>query len=100
MSAGDLSKASPRPWRAEGWEQIIVNDRDGLTLAIAPGAGELGTAKANAALIVAAVNNFDGLVSVLRSAENWFGELGHDDGAQGLLDDIRLALAKAAGGAA
>jgi hypothetical protein len=35
------------------------------------------------------------LLAVVESAACWFGELGNDDGAQGLLDDLRAAIAKA-----
>jgi hypothetical protein len=47
----------------------------------------------NARLIAAAPD----LLAVCRSAANWFGELGNDDGAQGLLDDLLAAIAKAEG---
>jgi hypothetical protein len=50
---------------------------------------------ANATKIVEQGDRESVLVSVLKSAENWFGELGNDDGAQGLLDDIRDAIANA-----
>lgn len=52
-----------------------------------------GEAAANACLVEAAPE----LLAALKAAENWFGELGNDDGAQGLLDDIRSTIAKAEG---
>lgn len=47
--------------------------------------------EANAKLIAAAPD----LLAVAKAAACWFGELGNDDGAQGLLDDLRAAIAKA-----
>jgi hypothetical protein len=44
------------PWRAEGWENLVVNAADGATLSLAAGprGAELAELKANAALIAAA----------------------------------------------
>lgn len=35
------------------------------------------------------------LIRAVAAAVNWFGELGNDDGAQGLLDELRAAMRKA-----
>ena len=46
---------SPAPWRAEGYRQTVVNDRDGNTLALYPAHDRTAeTAQANARLIAAA----------------------------------------------
>lgn len=45
------------PWRAEGWQGIVVNDADGNTLAVCPGnirQDGLEVIKANARLLAAA----------------------------------------------
>ena len=44
---------SNKPYRAEGWENTVVNDADGNTLCLFPG-GTLEEAKANAVLFAAA----------------------------------------------
>ena len=52
---------SKKPYRAEGWENIVVNDADGNTLVACAGA-TLEEAKANAALFAAAPDMFSALL--------------------------------------
>lgn len=47
---------TPGPWKAEGWENLVVNCAEGYTLTLAAGRKDssLGELKANARLIAAA----------------------------------------------
>jgi hypothetical protein len=47
---------TPGPWKAEGWENLVVNNADGYTMTLAAGGKGAGLAelKANARLIAAA----------------------------------------------
>ena len=47
---------APGPWRAEGWQGIIVNDSTGATLAVAPAGHDytLEQIKSNARLMASA----------------------------------------------
>lgn len=52
-----MSKHTPGPWVATGWEEIVVNAPNGNTLCLAPSDSKdctLETIKANARLIAAA----------------------------------------------
>lgn len=52
-----MTKHSPAPWRAEGWNNLIVNDVNGNTIITCPGAAaraDIEEYKANARLIAAA----------------------------------------------
>jgi hypothetical protein len=51
---------SRKPYKAEGWENIVVIDADGNTWCACPGA-TLAEAKANAALIASAPKMLDTL---------------------------------------
>lgn len=82
------------------WEvpvQVGSQDNGGNIIAIVSMGGNGATSstkesvEANACLIAAAPD----LLRVVQSAAGWFGELGNDDGAQGLLDDLRAAIRKA-----
>jgi hypothetical protein len=47
---------TPGPWKAEGWEDLVVNSADGCTMTLAAGGKGAGLAelKANARLIASA----------------------------------------------
>ena len=45
---------SKKPYKAEGWGNVVVNDADGNTLVACVGSSTLEEAKANAALFAAA----------------------------------------------
>lgn len=102
----DNPDIAPGPWRAEGWEYLVVNDANGNTLALVPGGNYgLKTAKATAALMAAA---FD-LLKELERVERIIGPLFEPYGAAArqakgkitpayqLLLDMRAAIAKAKG---
>ena len=63
---------APGPWRAEGWENLVVNDANGNTIALMPGANYgLKTAKATAALMSAAFDlliQLEGLVGQIEAS--------------------------------
>lgn len=94
-----MSKHTPGPWAVHGdIGTLIGSDDRKMMLAevlykhvVTEWGRPLDEAQANARLIAAAPD----LLAVVESAANWFGELGNDDGAQGLLDDLRAAIAKA-----
>ena len=85
---------TPAPWSEgmDGNSRVYgpdgMGEHSGLVANVFKGRG-------NVKLIAAAPD----LLAVVKMAANWFGELGNDDGAQGLLDDLRAAIAKAEGGA-
>lgn len=88
---------TPGPWKAEGWESVVVNDANGNTLVLMPGASYgLAAVKANAALIAAAPD----LLAACKAVEDaWTGgESGDWRGALDLaLGMARAAIAKARG---
>lgn len=57
------------PWRAEGWENLIVNDKNGFTIVCAPGYGDLTDMKQTAKLISAAPELLEALVELVERAE-------------------------------
>lgn len=97
---------TPGPWACEGYQ--IVSAAPGLfevgadggigavpiaTLCLGLRSPTHGYTGCNALLLAAAPE----LLAACKSAACWFGELGNDDGAQGLLDDLRAVIAKAEG---
>ena len=68
---------SKKPYRAEGWENIIVNDADGNTLVACAGS-TIEEAKANAALFAAAPDLLDALIDLHNAAKNFPNELHKD----------------------
>ncbi len=93
-----MTQHTPGPWVATGFEGIVVNASDGLTLALAPGQpGNLPQMKANAALIAAAPD-------MLAALEAIMGESSRDDDDHDVIATIqgicRAIIAKAKGGAA
>ncbi|MDB5241412.1 MAG: hypothetical protein JWP57_2037 [Spirosoma sp.] len=63
----------PGPWVAEGWENVIVNDSKGNTLALSPGGGEdvpLSEVKANASLIAAAPDLLESLILSIKESQS------------------------------
>lgn len=101
------TKHTPGPWKAEGWNEIVVNSAEGYTLALAPSgrkSSSLEEIRANACLIAAAPD----MVDALKWAESCFFPLIHANSleqrehaskdAAHALERIRAALAKAEGG--
>ena len=94
-----MSKHTPGPWKAEGWESVVVNDTNGNTLVLMPGASYgLAAVKANARLIAAAPD----LLAACKAVDDaWTG--GENGDWRGALDRAlgmaRAAIAKAEGGA-
>ena len=80
---------SKKPYKAEGWENIVVNNADGNTLCLFPG-GTLEEAKANAALFAAAPDLLDALVDALEVIGSW-GEDGDPAWAERAKETIRKA---------
>jgi hypothetical protein len=82
-----MSKHTPSPWKAEGWENIVVNSVNGNTLVACPGDGPntpLEEIKANARLIAAAPELLEALRAMRLSfkdlpreyIENWKDRVG------------------------
>lgn len=87
------SKHTPGPWRAEGWNGVVVNDSIGNTLAVFPsGDGQVETAKANAKLIAAAPVLLESL-QALMTMEALILE--HRPAAVYTIEAARAAIAKA-----
>lgn len=102
------AKHTPEPWVAtvnsQNGEHCIEQDgsvfQEPTEIALLQFSEEVDRER-----IVACVNACKGinpeavpdLLAVVKSAANWFGELGNDDGAQGLLDDLNAAITKAEG---
>ena len=92
---------TPGPWEKQNGDGFEVNSSgtewSAICACIPNNLGKravgLEETEANAYLSAAAPE----LLAACRSAASWFGELGNDDGAQGLLEDLRAALAKADG---
>ena len=80
---------SKKPYRAEGWENIVVNDADGNTLVACAGS-TIEEAKANAALFAAAPDLLDALVDALEVIGSW-GEDGDPAWAERAKETIRKA---------
>ncbi|MCX6217581.1 hypothetical protein [Spirosoma sp.] len=61
-----MSKHTEGPWRAEGWEDLVVNSKDGTTLCLAAGPknATIAEMKANAKLIAAAPEMFEALTGL------------------------------------
>jgi hypothetical protein len=88
------TKHTPGPWKAEGWENLVVNSADGHTMTLAAGGNwaDLAELKANARLIAAAPDLLAALVAML----NRYG----DKSAFPMCDasiSARAAIAKAKG---
>lgn len=95
--------ATARPWRAEGWEGIVVNAADGSTIVACPG-GSYGASieelRANARLIVRAVNAHEALCEALAALERAYMLTVHPDPSAmeiALLERARTALKLARG---
>jgi hypothetical protein len=98
---------SPAPWKAEGWNGTVVNDADGNTLALYPGAGSAQTAAANAALIAAAPDllaiaellhlSINGLHATLRATNIGYRGTELCRQMDALIRDNAAAIAKARG---
>jgi hypothetical protein len=61
---------TPGPWKAEGWNNLVVNSRDGDTIIIEPGGSKyakLEELQANALLIAAAPE----LLEALKGMMEW-----------------------------
>jgi hypothetical protein len=58
---------TPGPWKAEGWENLVVNSADGYTMTLAAGGkgAVLAELKANARLIAAAPDLLAALVAMV-----------------------------------
>ena len=105
-------KHTPTPWvpdmspnRASSKEQIIAYDKTRTycrVLALDDGTWGRVVAKANAALIIRAVNHFDELVTALQEAETWLmrvsNELLDGEGSRpayaATCEKVRAVLAK------
>jgi hypothetical protein len=97
------TKHTPGPWKAEGWNEIVVNSAQGYTLALAPSGSKsssLEEIRANARLIAAAPDLSDALRVIVRQAEltrlAFPNAAGRDDWKQVILI-ARAAIAKAEG---
>lgn len=66
-----MAQHTPGPWRAEGWEGVVVNAADGSTLVLCPNGKDstLAEIKANAKLIAAAPDLLDLLALALPYVE-------------------------------
>ena len=80
---------SKKPYKAEGWKNIVVNDANGNTLVACAGS-TLEEAKANAALFAAAPELLDALVDALEVIGSW-GEYGYPAWAERAKETIRKA---------
>lgn len=92
------TKYTPGPWRAEGWENLVVNAATGDTIIAMPGGthgATLGELKANARLIAAAP-------ALLEACEAALDLLSHsyDTPSQAAIPQLRAAIAAAKGGGA
>lgn len=88
------TKHTPGPWKAEGWESLVVNCAEGYTLTLAAGREGAGLEelKANAALIAAAPDLLAALEDIVKLADNTDFYL-----PLNWLEDARAAIAKAEG---
>ncbi len=66
------TKYAPTPWRAEGFEDLIVNDANNITIAVAPGmnGNNLSESKATAHLIAAAPDLLEALINSIPYMED------------------------------
>src|SRR5512146_1278357 len=83
------------PLRAEGYRNTVVNDSDGATIALYPGGGPVEEVRANAALIVAAVNHHHDLIRACRWLLRFLNHFAVGEEAK---DFARRTLACAQGG--
>lgn len=68
---GPMTEFAPYPWRAEGWESTIINDRHGNTICMMPSAHlGLRKVKATARLIAAAPSLFNACLTAIRVMES------------------------------
>ena len=80
MSETTMVEATPRPWRVKDGNGFVVEDSYGIAiLSTTSGAQNRRAARANARLIVRAVNAYDALVSALEQIHEWADA--HSDGA-------------------
>jgi hypothetical protein len=87
------AKHTEGPWTATGWQDTVVNDSEGNTLALYPGGDcSLETVQANASLIAAAPE----LYEACRRALDFIDDL-PIPGNSIILRDLRDVIAKAEG---
>jgi hypothetical protein len=87
---------TPGPWKAEGWENLVVNSADGYTMTLAAGGkwAVLSELKANARLIAAAPD----LLAALREVAGLWEDSDKTNGlAEIMARSARAAIAKAMG---